>query len=232
MTVTYDLLALFQRCLYATYEHTDEGGDYAIQVDSDTYTVYLLFEWSNGAEDWKNNLCFMASRVNPKASPEWYCHRGFLKVWNAMRDEVTERILYRIHKLGIKHVICVGYSHGAALALLATEALVGLIPTDVSISGYGFGCPRVVFGYLPSEVKARLNAFYPIRNINDLITHLPPAIFGFRHHKIIEIGEKGKYTPIKAHTPQAYLCELKPRQTPISRYTYGTERHLSSVANR
>ncbi len=202
------LLSLFLRCLNADYTHTPEGGDYALQLDSPR--LYLLFEWSDGREDWHNNLMFSAVKVNSDAPKDqhWYAHRGFLKVWNAMKDEVMEKITETTRQSYISAITCVGYSHGAALALLATEALSHRFGTSLTVSGYGFGSPRVVKGNLPPSVAQRLAAFCTLRNIPDLVTHLPPSVLGYRHVNLQEVGEKGKYGPVEAHTSQAYVVEL------------------------
>ena len=117
-----------------------------------------------------------------------------------------------LHDNPIQSVICVGYSHGAALALLATEAIVRDLGDTVSVEGYGFGIPRVVKGKLPNVICQRLSCFCSIRNIADLVTHLPPTAMGYHHVNLLCIGEKGKYSPIKAHTPLAYIHELKQYQ--------------------
>ena len=42
------------------------------------------------------------------------------------------------------------------------------------------------------------------------MTHLPPLIFGFRHvGQMRQIGEKGRYGHLEAHTPDAMLSELR-----------------------
>ena len=198
------MLELFKRCLNANYIHTAEGGDYAIETEGNI--SYLLFEWSDGLEDWKNNLNFRTVKID-RGEP-WFVHRGFANVWNAMKQEVLSEINLTIKRKKVEAVLCIGYSHGAALSLLAQETLAGIFGKTLHIEGYGFGCPRVVKGKLPKEVEARLQNFYTIRNVPDIVTHLPPAAFGFRHIHMIEIGEKGKYGPVKAHTSQAYINEL------------------------
>ncbi len=205
---TPSMLSLYQRCLNAEYIHTPNGGDYAIELEAPF--LYLLFEWSDGREDWHNNLTFFAQKVNPRASKTevWYAHRGFLRVWRSMETAVTERIANQIQNGHIQTLLCVGYSHGAALALLATEALSRYFGDSVAVNGYGFGSPRVVKGRLPEAVSQRLSGFHTVRNIPDLVTHLPPKAWGYRHIQLQEIGEKGKYRPIEAHTSQAYIQEL------------------------
>lgn len=196
---------LFKRCLNADYTHCGEGGDYAIQVEGDT--LYLLFECSDGLEDWKNNFDF-PNEPYKDMKPKWYCHRGFLKVWKSIRDEVEAKVAENLTEQ-ITNIICIGYSHGAALAVLATEDMAYLHGHQIEVSGYGFGAPRVLWGVVPREVGERLKKFVTVRNIPDIVTHVPPIIFGFRNAgALIEIGEKGKYNCIDAHRPESYIAEL------------------------
>ena len=85
----FHLLSLFRRCLYATYIHAGQGADYAIERRG--HTLYLLFEHSNGEEDWKSNLNFPA-RAYQNGNERWYVHRGFLAVWKAVRDEIEAAV--------------------------------------------------------------------------------------------------------------------------------------------
>ena len=58
-------------------------------------------------------------------------------------------------------------------------------------------------------VKCRWERFFVVRNINDLITHLPPAVFGFTHvGNLIKIGEKCRYSQMEAHYSKNILKEL------------------------
>jgi hypothetical protein len=78
-----------------------------------------------------------------------------------------------------------------------------------SIEAYGFGAPRVLWGILGNK-RHRWDNFTVVRNLNDLVTHLPPVIFGYRHvGKLIRIGKRGKYSMIDAHRQENILNELK-----------------------
>ncbi len=227
------LYALFSRCLSADYRHTSVGGDYALEYDLRSRRLYVLFEWSDGMEDWHNNLTFFSKTVNPKDPKEeqWRCHRGFLKVWSAMKEEIETLAFKYIQYDRVKEICCVGYSHGAALALLATECFYRR--TSVSVIGYGFGCPRVIKGSIPNRLERRLSHFHTIRNDSDLVTHLPPSIFGFHHINLEVVGEKGKYSCIRAHTPQAYLDALCPNKGSgllLGNYAYGLS--ADAIQNR
>lgn len=226
---------LFDRCRKAAYIHTAESGDYAIQVED--RTLYLLFQWSKGEEDWLNNFDFIPthlhtlkerwahlkglvrSLVNGVGTPEkaykhmtrpWLCHRGFHRVWLAMRDEIEARVeaLLEVHP-EIDTITCVGYSHGGALAVFATEDMAFLYGDAYKVEGYGFGAPRVLWGPIPAEVKERLTNFKLVRNGPDIVTRVPPVWLWFRHAgEVVEIGEKGKYNAFTAHKAASYQVEL------------------------
>ena len=199
---------LFLRCLNATYTRTANSGDYAIEVDGDT--LYLLFECSNGFWDWFHNFMFPAKPYKYMNST-WFCHRGFLRVWKAMRDDIEARVKnILLDSPEIVSIVCVGYSHGGALSLFATEDMQYLHGDVMNVTGYGFGAPRVIWGFLPKAVKTRLLHFSVVRNIPDLVTHVPPVLFGFRHpNKPTKVGKLGKYSPIRAHYPDVYENELR-----------------------
>lgn len=85
------------------------------------------------------------------------------------------------------------------------------------MKGFGFGCPRCYWGFrVKKSLKERWENFYPIRNINDLVTHVPPVLFGFRHvHKVVELEnpdlqkEYKKVPSIDAHYPVNYQYNLE-----------------------
>ena len=230
---------LFKRCVNAKdkYVHTELGGDYCIETEGDT--LYILFECSDGAEDWLHNFDFIPDahkdrEKTPKTEmvkgvaeavlrylavpsepykemfKKWKVHGGFLTVWKDMQNAIEGSVaeILASHP-EIKKIVLVGYSHGGALAVLATEDMEYLFGDRYEVSGYGFGAPRVLWGIVPEEVKHRLRNFTTIRNIPDIVTHVPPMVFGFRNAgTLVKIGKKGKYSPFKAHYASAYIEEL------------------------
>ena len=204
MTVDYEYLReLFLACLEADYENTSDGGSYGVVREGEL--LYLFFEKSNGGADWINNLSYHAAgRGRP--DDRWFCHEGFLRVWGEIQSAIESVIADR----SIRRIVTVGYSHGAALALLCQE-YIWYTRADIVLDcyAYGFGCPRVIFGTVPQEGE-RWRNFYIVRNIDDLVTHLPPKALGFRHvGRLVEIGRTGKYSPIDAHREENYLLELQ-----------------------
>lgn len=193
---------IFRNVLNNEYTHTDDWVSCTHEVHGGV--LYIYFEWSNGAADWRKNFNFPA--VPYRDMPDrWYCHRGFLRAWKSVEEVLREQIMSpEIHTIRIA-----GYSHGAALALLCHEYCCYHRPECI-VLGYGFGCPRVIWGRLPRVVKDRLRGFLVIRNKGDIVTHLPPAFLGYRHSStVLKIGGHEHYGMIDAHRPESYIVELE-----------------------
>ena len=208
------MLHMLNLCLdaKADYQRTDRGGDYLIRRYGDT--LYLLFEWSQGQEDWRSNFNFPAKPYRDMGVT-WYCHRGFLAVWKAIEPHVRGAIMDST----VRRVYVVGYSHGAAIATLAHE-YVWFHRPDLRdrLEGYGFGCPRCYWGFrVRRDLRERWRTFYPIRNGNDLVTHLPPRLFGFVHvSRVRHIGDEmphkhARLPMVNAHYACGYQHSLGQR---------------------
>lgn len=199
------LLNLFKRCLDSKYITVENSGDYYAEIVGST--LYIFLECSDGEDDWKNNFNFPAKPYKRMGKTVWFAHRGFLKVWKSIEPYVKPYI----ENPSVKNVIVVGYSHGAALAVLCHEYIWYNRPDlRENIEGYGFGCPRVFWGIKTKNLKQRWKNFTVIRNINDIVTHVPPFLFGFSHvGQTIEIGKKGTYNMVDAHRPENIIKELE-----------------------
>lgn len=191
---------LFNKILSVKYIHIEHDASFYTERDGDT--LYLLFEWSNGKTDWKNNLDFPATPYRDMKN-KWFAHRGFLRVWKAIEPLLETSVRYGSQN----RIVIGGYSHGAAIALLCHEYCKYHRP-DIEIVGYGFGCPRVVWGPLRRNVKQRFEGFTVVRKGRDIVTHVPPVLFGFRHvGKVLTLGKSAGQ--VKDHYPQSYIDVLQ-----------------------
>ena len=198
------LYELFWRCLHIPYREVGAEVNYAWEKKG--RRLYLYFEKSNGATDWKRNLDFPAKPYKRMGKTVWYAHRGFLAAWK----EVEPRIHPLITDNEVEGVVITGYSHGAAVAVFCHE-YVWFHRPDLreKLWGYGFGCPRVFWGLALGKHTGRWEHFTVIRNIDDPVTHLPPAFLGYSHvGTVLEIGKKGAYTGVQAHMDQNILEAL------------------------
>lgn len=190
----------FNDCLRAKYINVENDGSYAVKRDGERLTIY--FEGSNGLTDWWNNFQFPAK---PYRNMEnlWFCHRGFLKVWKSIEPYVASDIL----DVSITTIEVIGYSHGGAMAQLCYEYIKFNRP-DVKVTGFGFGSPRVMWGFACKAVMDRFAGFVIVRNGRDIVTHLPPVFLGFRHvTTVTNVGDsKG---PILDHFPSRYRKALE-----------------------
>lgn len=199
------LLQLYNKVLSVEYTQLQErAASFAVEREGDT--LYLYFEGSNGATDWRTNFNFPAKPYRDMKDL-WFAHRGFLLEWKVMK----ERLQPQIEDKTVRKIVIAGYSHGGAIALLCHEYCVfhrGDIAEN--IYGYGFGAPRVVFAFLRKSLRKRLEHFFVVRNCRDVVTHLPPLAFGFRQAgNLLHIGQGEQYGPVKSHEPNSYQTELK-----------------------
>lgn len=199
------LYELLSECLNIPYETVGISANYATRTDKDT--LYIFFEASNGKNDWKINLDFPAKPYKRMGTATWFAHRGFLDTWKEIEPFLTDTVLAK----NIKNIVITGYSHGAAIAVLCHEyAWYNRPDLRENISGYGFGAPRVFWGLRTLELLRRWERFTVIRNIDDAVTHVPPAALGYSHvGNMLTVGKKGKYSAVDAHRAQNILAELR-----------------------
>ncbi len=208
---------LFHNCAYdVEYETVGEDVNYAFVEEPMNHTLYIYFQGSSSKVDWWRNFLFKKKPYKDMKIP-YRVHRGFLAAWKEVEDIIIEKIME--HNLPLldmkwKHIIVVGYSHGAALAGFCHEC-VWFHRYDLrekGLEGYGFEAPRFYGGWnVKEELKERWRTFKVIRNNSDLVTHLPPALFRYCHvgeivkiHGDVSLGPKEWYIPdcIKSHYPE------------------------------
>lgn len=196
------LSKVFKRILKTKYTHLkEETASFWFSKNGKKLTIF--FEWSNGKTDWLNNFNFPAKPYRDM-DDKWYCHRGFRKVWKVIEPHLVSAI----KDLDIEEIDIGGYSHGAAIALLCYEYCKYNRP-DCKVTGVGFGCPRVIWGFLKTPVKRRFEGFTVVRNKRDIVTHVPPAIFGYRHPKgMLKVDDGVFCSSIDAHRPEEYIKSL------------------------
>lgn len=199
------LSKLFVQCLQVPYEKAGVSANYALKREG--RTLYIFFQDSDGKNDWLRNLDFPVKAYKRMGKTAWFAHRGFLKTWKEVEPALAEEIADNRYQ----EIVTAGYSHGGALAALCLEYVWYHRPDlRERISGYGFGAPRVFWGIKSPSLKKRWANFTVIRNVDDFITHLPPAFLGFTHiGNMLKIGKRGKYSGIEAHYAENILRELQ-----------------------
>ena len=112
-------------------------------------------------------------------------HRGFKGYVDKIYDEVEKEVLGIIDGKWF-NIYVTGHSLGGASAVLCTNRL----EEKFHVRGcYTYGAPRPGGWKYALSFKSNV---YRIRNNNDLVTKVPPAIFGYKHvGKFCYIDSKG-----------------------------------------
>lgn len=215
---------LFRKCAWEVkYQQAGDSVNYAFEEDGDELRIY--FQGSNSITDWVRNFLFPAKPYKDMGIP-YRVHRGFLAAWKEVEDIIIEKILepddegHGSYDYGYKwqRITVIGYSHGAALAGLCHEC-VWFHRADLrdgGLSGFGFEAPRFFAGFcVPKKLRERWSAFEVVRTNEDIVTHCPPAIFGFCHVGTLSktLGDTSlvkKRLPkcVKSHYPEVVLDGL------------------------
>lgn len=199
------LYELLLECINIPYSTVGISTNYAVRRDGSH--LYIFFQGSVELSDWHINADFPAKACSREGDRSYFAHRGFVDAWSGILPVLSPLILDR----GVRSLTVCGYSHGAALALLCHE-YVWFVRPDLraSLQGFGFGCPRVYWGIRRDDLLSRWQNFTVVRNIDDVVTHLPPAVLGYSHvGNMLEVGEDGRYTSLEAHRADNMLAEVR-----------------------
>ena len=180
------------------------GVEYAIHRRGSQLTI--VFRGTDSAADWRSNFRF-ARKVIPydNESTRVRVHEGFLTAYKSPR--VRGRIL-QCWDDSIQKVRVTGHSRGAALAVLCGLDIQYHHP-HCCLEVLLFGCPRVGNAAFAQSYNKRVFTTFNVRCGSDLITHLPPALLGYRHVGVkIHIGPRRPLPSVLDHLPRRYCQYL------------------------
>lgn len=208
---------LFNTLNMIPYITTEGGVDY--QFVEEGSRLYIYFEGSKQKVDWLRNFTFPARPYKDMGIP-YRVHRGFLKCWKEIEDIIIAKITEKDgENYKYDSIIVAGYSHGGALAQFCHECVWFWRP-DIRNRcwSYGFEAPRIFFGKMNPELRERWANYILVRNHKDLVTHVPPKIFGFKDlGAVLHVGRFQDYRDfkvkpnlecIKSHYPQKVYDSL------------------------
>jgi len=150
----------------------------------------LLFALSNSKTDWKNNFSFW-KKPYKHMETKFYVHGGFLKCWKLVEDEIIDYIKEK----EMDNLTIAGWSYGGAMSILCTESVwfncKNLRGKTRTVT---FGAPRVFSVFNFRKIKERFENVVMLKNGSDIVTKLPPVIFGFKHVvKLTNIGDSHRF---------------------------------------
>lgn len=132
---------------------------YAVRIHD---VIFLVFQGSAGGED-----TLLDMTILPKRQSGVLVHRGFVKALNYLWEPIKDFLLENSDST---FYYC-GHSLGGSMAQLAA---VRIEPTAI----FTFGAPRVGFSGFKELQKIPHWRFV---NCTDIVTVMPPFIFGYQH---------------------------------------------------
>lgn len=155
-------------------EYTTSGidVDWTVKVDEVEKTVWLIFEESDGKQDWKTNLNFPA-KLYKKQKHFFLLHRGYGKAWKSCNDEVMKAFITEVMKNPDYEIKVTGWSYGGAMALIAAEDF--YFRTNIKVNELiTFGAPRPLFGIITRHYFRKCaETFNQYSFSYDFVTWLP-----------------------------------------------------------
>jgi hypothetical protein len=197
------LLNEFNSCIGGDWKTC--GKDVQYRIDRlGPNQAYLSFQGTVSITDLEIDLKVFCNPFKEKPKDKYgnVMHHGFQEGFESAFEIIHKELI----DMGIQYVNVRGYSLGAAYAQIFTLYLpkVG-IETEALV----YGSPRIF--WLPStalkdEAKRRI---LRIENQDDIITHLPPYLLGFKHiGHVYKIGVSDCFYNIAKHVPSEYTKEL------------------------
>ena len=162
------------------YRHIGRKLSYKFFIDRNDKIIYVCFQGSNGLTDWLHNFLIIPTAMEPYKGCGWRVHKGFARVWRSGNDIIMEETRALAERLlpGFEVIFC-GFSHGAALAMLAAQNWHFLMGQRCKC--VIFGSPKLAFD--DNAQRVLINSMHLTNWINraDAVTRVPLKKWGFRH---------------------------------------------------
>lgn len=158
--------ARYSRDAYTVFE-----GPYIQQIVHENLSAYVIYTPGEiwiifcGTDDLKDWVYSGDVRKVPNPYGDGYVHKGFLEAFQALRDEILQRVVsLRLVAPMRCQVIITGHSLGGAMANVCAARLSKMNPILIT-----FGSPKVFSGYTPSPCYVRRRFV----NSGDGVTQIP-----------------------------------------------------------
>jgi hypothetical protein len=194
---------IFQMIRNTKYQTSGDDVDWAVHVDHDSHTVWLLFKETNSKRDWQNNFKFPAKVYKNQES----CLKvasGWGSAWKSCNEIIMSAFIKALEEHTNYSPAISGWSYGGAIALLALEDFYYRKKRFAHL--ITFGAPKPLWGKKTQEyVRGCGFIVKQYTHINDIVPLLPPFI-GY-HRLNTELCGKGRRSITKLIHPEIYHCE-------------------------
>ena len=163
------------------YFISDADTDTQVFIAGDNKKIIISFRGTEGTkiDDWATDARIFKETWTDN-NPLGEVHKGFYRALESVWDEITAEL--NLLRTNNQSVWITGHSLGGALAVLAGATL-SLQQPEKSVNGiYTFGQPRIANASFTKNYNNKLkNITFRFVNNNDVVTRVPPQIFGYSH---------------------------------------------------
>ncbi|RUP45633.1 A serine protease triad forms the catalytic Centre of A triacylglycerol lipase [Jimgerdemannia flammicorona] len=143
--------------------------------------IYVAYRGSTNINNFIHDSHFFHSKYPPV--PGANVHTGFLESFQDARSIVYPTVVEQMNNHPGYTLYMVGHSLGGALTVLqALDFYQNAGYTSKNMVIYTYGEPRVGDPTFSTYVDSLKLPFYRTVNRNDIVPHLPPESFGYKHH--------------------------------------------------
>lgn len=176
---------------YITVPYTYKGfpfeAEYEMHYDEKRKVIQVNFQATKDNMDWITNLLFVQkyydSFMYNGKKITLRVHNGWAAMYKALKHLIRNRLAVLLHNYPYAEIEVVGWSLGSALAQLCAQDIFYNFGRKVYLYTYGSVNPfktnifnrRITKRYL----RECCNVCYNFVNVNDIVTYLPPRLFGF-----------------------------------------------------
>ncbi len=195
-----------------TYKDRICHANYEVHYESDRNVIQINFEETNGKKDWFVNFMF-----TEKYYSKFYhngkkialkVHNGWARMYKAMKHQIRNEVTYLKRLYPTAFVEIIGWSLGSGQAMLCAQDLFYNFGIKSYLYTYGSVNPfkTNIFnrGVTRKYLRDCCEAVYNFSEPNDIVTYLPPRLFGFIKPKRVNVGRHfnliGLFRPMKYHT--------------------------------
>lgn len=186
--------------------------NYEMHYEDKRNVIQINFQATTGNMDWIANFLFIKKYYD---SFEWEgkkitlkVHNGWAAMYKAMKNQIRDRVSVLMHVYPTAEIEIVGWSLGSGMAQLCAQDIFYNFGRKVFLYTYGSVNPWKTNIFNRRKIKKYLRECcyecYNFTNVNDIVTYLPPRLFGFIKIKRRPVGRPfifwKLFNPGKYHT--------------------------------
>ncbi|ORX74048.1 alpha/beta-hydrolase [Linderina pennispora] len=167
--------------VYATWNYPKVASTGYMAYNHKNEEIIVAYRGTKTPQGWITNVKYFKDDW-PSGVEDSEVHQGFLKAYKASQSFVSKSLSALTESLPTYKIIFVGHSLGGALASLNAADVAQNAPSRIKqMQLFTYGQPRVGNKEFATWMSNRGFPIYRVTYKQDIVPHLPPQLFGFKH---------------------------------------------------